>query len=103
MTCFGDCTFCGGEVAEERIECDYRRRGHLLVISNVPAGVCRQCGEKYFAPDVAKKMDQLYHDVFDHHRAPSECWRYLPYRSETLVRPLCPSRARRAARHGSTE
>ena len=70
MTRFGECTFCGGEVAEERIEYDYRRRGHLLVISNVPAGVCRQCGEKYFTADVVKKLDQFYHDIFDRHRAP---------------------------------
>lgn len=70
MTAFGDCTFCGGPVEELRIEYDYRRRGRLLVISNVPAGVCRQCGEKYFRPDVLKRMDVAYHDIFDNHRAP---------------------------------
>jgi YgiT-type zinc finger domain-containing protein len=70
MTTFGDCTFCGGEVEEQRIEYDYRRQGRLLIISNVPAGVCRQCGEKYFTPDVLKKMDETYHDIFDRHREP---------------------------------
>jgi YgiT-type zinc finger domain-containing protein len=70
MTRFADCTFCGAEVEEARIEYDYRRRGHLLVISNVPAGVCRQCGEKYFTPDVLKKMDELYHNVFNRLREP---------------------------------
>jgi hypothetical protein len=38
MTDFGDCMFCGGEVEETMIECDYRRRGQLLIISNVSAG-----------------------------------------------------------------
>ena len=70
MTSFGDCTFCGGEVQLKRIEYDYRRRGRLLVISNVPAGVCRQCGEKYFTPDVLKQMDEAYHDIFDRHKGP---------------------------------
>ena len=70
MNRFADCTFCGGEVEERRIEYDYRRKGRLLIISNVPAGVCRQCGEKYFASDVAKKMDATYHEIFDHHRKP---------------------------------
>lgn len=70
MTAFGDCTFCGGSVEERRIEYDYRRRDRLLVISNVPAGVCRQCGEKYFQPGVLKRMDAAYHDIFEHHRAP---------------------------------
>lgn len=70
MRDFGDCTFCGGEVEERQIEYDYRRLGRLLVISNVSAGVCRQCGEKYFKPEVLKRMDQAYHDVFDRHQEP---------------------------------
>jgi YgiT-type zinc finger domain-containing protein len=57
-------------VEESRVEYDYRRRGHLLIISNVPAGVCRQCGEKYFTPDVLKKMDETYHDIFDRNKEP---------------------------------
>lgn len=70
MRDFGDCTFCGGEVEEKQIEYDYRRLGRLLIISNVSAGVCRQCGEKYFKPEVLKRMDQAYHDVFDRHQEP---------------------------------
>jgi YgiT-type zinc finger domain-containing protein len=67
---FADCSFCGGPVEANQIDYDYRRKGHLLVISNVPAGVCRQCGEKYFHPDVLKRMDETYHDIFDRHREP---------------------------------
>ena len=37
-----------------------------------PAGVCRQCGEKYFQPDVLKKMDQNFHDVFKRHHRPDQ-------------------------------
>ena len=70
MTSFGDCTFCGAEVESKRITYDYRRRGQLLVMSNVLAGVCRQCGEPYFQPDVLKKMDEAYHDIFDRHKEP---------------------------------
>lgn len=70
MRDFGDCTFCGGEVEEKQIEYDYRRLGRLLIISNVSAGVCRQCGEKYFKPEVLKRMDRAYHDVFDRHQEP---------------------------------
>lgn len=59
-----------GEVEEQRVDYDYRRRERLLVISNVPAGVCCQCGEKYFPPDVLKSMDETYHEIFDQHKAP---------------------------------
>ncbi len=72
MTSFGDCSFCGGEVEEKRIDYDYRRKAKLLIMRNVPAGVCRQCGEKYFKPDVLKRMDQSYHDIFERHETPEK-------------------------------
>jgi len=72
MTSFGDCTFCDGEVEERRVDYDYRRRGHLLIMKNVPAGVCRQCGEKYFKPDVLKRMDRTYHAIVEQRQAPDQ-------------------------------
>lgn len=66
MNTYGDCTYCGGEVVEKKIDYDYRRSNQLMVVSNAPAGVCRQCGEKYFRPEILRKMDELYHDIFDH-------------------------------------
>ncbi|MBI3603295.1 MAG: type II toxin-antitoxin system MqsA family antitoxin [Nitrospirae bacterium] len=70
MTPFADCTFCGGPVEERRVDYDYRRKGRLLIMKNVLAGVCRQCGEKYFKPDVLKRMDQRYHDIVDRNQKP---------------------------------
>jgi YgiT-type zinc finger domain-containing protein len=70
MNNYADCTYCGGEVEEKRIDYDYRREKHLMVVNNVPAGVCRQCGEKYFKPEVLKKMDEIYHDIFDRNQKP---------------------------------
>ena len=58
---YGDCTSCGGPVEEQLIEYNYRREHRLMVISNVPAGGCAQCEEKYFKAEVLKKMDSLYH------------------------------------------
>lgn len=57
MNKFGDCSFCGGEVKEDRVEMDYRYKGKLYIFQNVPAGVCQQCGEKYLTADVAKKIE----------------------------------------------
>jgi len=70
MSAFADCTYCGGEVNETEIDYDYRRQAHLMVISKVPVGVCQQCGEKYFKPQVLKRMDESYHDIFDRHKKP---------------------------------
>jgi hypothetical protein len=30
-----------------------------MVIKDVPAGVCHQCGEKYLASDVYKELEKL--------------------------------------------
>jgi len=70
VSAYADCTYCGGEVVEKKIDYDYRRNNRLMVVSNVPAGVCRQCGEKYFRPEVLKKMDEIYHDIFDRNQKP---------------------------------
>ena len=56
---FPDCYFCGGDVREDRISREVWREGKLHIIENVPAGVCRQCGEKYIAPEVARLVDEL--------------------------------------------
>jgi hypothetical protein len=37
---------------------------------NVPAGVYRWCGEKYFTPGVLKKIDETYHEIFARHKEP---------------------------------
>lgn len=54
---YGDCSFCGGEVREEKIELDYRYKGKLFIFQNVPAGVCQQCGEKYLTAKVVKDIE----------------------------------------------
>jgi YgiT-type zinc finger domain-containing protein len=70
MKGYADCSYCGGEVTEQKIDYDYRRQSHLLVISNVSAGVCGQCEEKYFKPEILKKLDDTYHNIFDHIQKP---------------------------------
>jgi YgiT-type zinc finger domain-containing protein len=31
----------------------------LLIVRNVPAGICQQCGQSHIAPDIMAKMDQF--------------------------------------------
>ncbi|TFH38497.1 MAG: type II toxin-antitoxin system MqsA family antitoxin [ANME-2 cluster archaeon] len=54
---YGDCSFCGGEVKEDRVELDYRYKGKLFIFEDVPSGVCQQCGEKYLTSKVVKKIE----------------------------------------------
>lgn len=54
---YGDCSFCGGEVKNNKVELDYRYKGKLYIFKDVPAGVCQQCNEKYLTAEVAKEIE----------------------------------------------
>ena len=53
------CYFCKAKVVEQQITIDYRWGDTLVVIKDVPAGVCQQCGEKYLASGVYKGLERL--------------------------------------------
>ena len=53
------CDFCDGRLRPRTVTVDWRRGGSLVVIENVPALVCAQCGERYYAQDVMKRMRTL--------------------------------------------
>ena len=59
-TKYGDCTICGGHVSAKLVEKVCSRRGRLIaVVRGVPAGVCDQCGERYYKAGVIKHIEQL--------------------------------------------
>lgn len=53
------CYFCKGKVFKEKTIIDYRWGKDLVVIQDVPAGVCQQCGEKYLESSVYKELEHL--------------------------------------------
>ena len=55
---YGDCYFCGGEIAEKIIELEFRWKGQLYILEGVPAGICQQCGERYFTAEVSEAIDE---------------------------------------------
>jgi hypothetical protein len=52
----------------------------VLVQPCSPAGVCRQCGEKYFKPEVLKRMGSLYHGIFERNEKPYRPFPFRQYR-----------------------
>lgn len=53
------CFFCKGDVKEEMVTVDYRWGEALLVVlKDVPAGVCQVCGEQYFKAEIVKAMEK---------------------------------------------
>ena len=53
------CYFCRGKVIQQQVTIDYRWGDTLVVIKDVPAGLCQQCGEKYISSDVYKQLERL--------------------------------------------
>ena len=58
-TKYDDCDFCGGIVREKLITVDLRFAAKLYVFENVPAGVCRKCGERYYRGPVLERLEEL--------------------------------------------
>ncbi len=59
---YHECHFCGGEVVEKRVTIDYRWGEDLIMlVENVPAGICQICGEQYLKAEIVKEMEKLAH------------------------------------------
>ena len=53
---YGQCHVCGEQMVARTINQDFWLKGNLIVIENVPAGVCPQCGEKIVKADVGQQI-----------------------------------------------
>jgi YgiT-type zinc finger domain-containing protein len=54
-----ECPFCKGPITIRRIEHVHRWQGNFYILRNVPAEVCTQCGEVFFAPKELGAMDDI--------------------------------------------
>lgn len=52
------CYFYKGKGVAKRIRHVHHWGDEIVVFENVPAEVCHQCGEVYFAPNVLEMMDR---------------------------------------------
>ncbi|MGD8625163.1 MAG: YgiT-type zinc finger protein [Anaerolineae bacterium] len=57
----GRCEYCDGPIVEKRIELTRKVEGQYVLIENVPAGVCTQCGTRYYAANVLKTVKEIVH------------------------------------------
>jgi YgiT-type zinc finger domain-containing protein len=53
---YGECEICDAKLVERRIKQDFWIRGTLVVIDNVPAGVCPHCGAKVVRSEIGKRL-----------------------------------------------
>lgn len=53
-----NCEYCGGSLVEKRVTLHRKVRGRYVLIENVPAGVCGQCGTRHYAANVLKTIGE---------------------------------------------
>lgn len=51
------CVFCGGGIRQKIVTAVKEHKGEVIIIENVPAGVCIQCGEREYEADVVSKLE----------------------------------------------
>lgn len=59
---YGECEICNTPMQEKLIKQDFWIRGKLIVVEDVPAGVCPRCGEKVVKADVGRWIAKLIED-----------------------------------------
>jgi len=52
------CTVCRGEVTRTTTSFPVELEGGFLIVKNVPADVCGQCGEVFIPDDVAEALEK---------------------------------------------
>lgn len=53
------CYLCRGQLERRRVEVTCRHKGKLIIVEDVPAEVCTQCGEQYFDPQTSLALDRI--------------------------------------------
>jgi YgiT-type zinc finger domain-containing protein len=56
---YGECEICNTEMKEILVKQDFWIHGKLIVVEDVPAGVCPKCGEKVVKADVGRSILKL--------------------------------------------
>lgn len=54
------CYFCKkGILEDKRVTVDFRWGSKLIIIEEVPAKVCNECGEKYYSAKISREMEKI--------------------------------------------
>lgn len=81
---YGKCDICGAAMEERKIQQDFWVNSKLVVVENVPAGVCPQCGAKVVKADVGLWIDKLLRDSKRIKKAPLMSVPVVRYEAEVV-------------------
>jgi YgiT-type zinc finger domain-containing protein len=55
------CEYCNGLIIEKMIDLPRKVGEGYVLVRNVPAGVCTECGTRYYAANVLKTIEEIIH------------------------------------------
>ena len=58
-----ECLYCRGVLVRKRISCTATRKGYHLIVDEVPAWVCEQCGEPLFDEETVDAIQEVLRGV----------------------------------------
>ena len=58
-----ECQYCKGELARELVSYSANRKGYHLIIDDVPAWVCQQCGEPLYDEETVDAIQEMLREV----------------------------------------
>ena len=58
-----ECIYCKGSLVRKQVPYTVVRRGYQLIISDVPAWVCEQCGEPMFDEETVETIQTMLQEV----------------------------------------
>lgn len=60
---FMDCIYCKGKMEKGTTSYVVNRKGYHLVLDDVPAHICTQCGEPYFEPKGVEVVQAMIQEI----------------------------------------
>ncbi|MBU3934799.1 YgiT-type zinc finger protein [Patescibacteria group bacterium] len=51
------CEYCNGPIIEKIVDLPRKIGKRYVLIKNVPAGVCKKCGTRYYAANILKTIE----------------------------------------------
>lgn len=52
------CEYCNGRLVERVVDLPRKVSERYILIKNVPVGVCKECGTRYYAANVLKTIEE---------------------------------------------
>lgn len=54
-----ECEYCGGVIQPKEVTVEHWYEGNLAIIKDVPVGVCKECGERYYEAATLEQLDAM--------------------------------------------